>query len=121
MHTRNKTAAAQNRRQDAARKKFPELMRRRDASVYLKEVHDLQFVPDTLAKFACEGTGPEMVYVNDIPFYRPSGLDLWAKAKMGKPTAQARKYAQPRGKSQRRKADDQAGPERGQQQAQELA
>jgi len=87
MHTR-----ARNGRRAAARK-YAKLIRRREASQYLLQVHGIQYVPDTLAKFACEGTGPEMVYVNDIPFYRPTALDAWAKAKIGKPTTQAQKDA----------------------------
>jgi hypothetical protein len=88
--------AARKARLAAAKKTFGKLLRRREASQYLREVHGIQYAPDTLAGFACEGTGPEMVYINDIPFYRPTALDVWAKAKMSKPTTQGQKYARPR-------------------------
>ena len=98
MRTQNQTkaAAARNRKSAAAKKRFPKLMRRRDAPRYLLEIHGLQYAADTLAKFACEGIGAEMTYVNDIPFYTPAALDAWAKLKTSKPTRQARKYPQPR-------------------------
>jgi hypothetical protein len=79
------------KRSRAAAKKYPKLLRRWDASKYLLEVHGLQFAPGTLAKFACEGTGPEIHFVNKLPFYRPAGLDAWAKTKFGKPTPRAQK------------------------------
>jgi len=78
--------------------KYPKLLRRQQASQYLLEVHGLRFAWTTLAKFSCRGVGPEVVYVNDIPFYRPAGLDVWARATISKPTTQARKYPQPRGR-----------------------
>jgi len=87
---RNQTEATQKERRAAARK-YPKLIRRREASQYLFEVHGLQFAPDTLAKFACQGNGPEICFVNKIPFYRPTELDAWAKAKISKPTTQAKK------------------------------
>src|SRR5262245_2449932 len=98
---RNQTEATQKERRAAARK-YPKLIRRREASQYLLEVHGLQFAPDTLAKFACEGTGPEIHFVNKIPFYRPTGLDTWAKAKISKPTRQAKKDPYHRNRRQAR-------------------
>jgi hypothetical protein len=88
-------------RRAAARKKthYPRLMRRQQASEYLLEVHGLQFAPDTLAKFACAGSGPKIYFVNKIPFYRPTGLDVWAKAKISRPTTHAKKYTQPRNRN----------------------
>src|SRR5262245_17810463 len=107
------TAAAQRGRRTAARKKAsPKLLRRWEASQYLLEVHGLRFAPGTLAKFACLGIGPEVCYVNEIPFYRPIKLDTWAKASISKPTTHARKYAQPRNRGQR-PADRRLKPEQG--------
>jgi len=93
---RNAGGPAMKNRQAAA--KYPKLLRRQQASEYLLAVHGLQFAPSTLAKFACQGVGPQIRFVNSIPFYPPPGLDVWARATISKPTARARKYAQPRGR-----------------------
>src|SRR5262249_571556 len=90
MHTRAR------KEQRAAAKKYPKLRGGWEASQYLEEVHGLRCAASTLAKKACLGTGPEVVYVNDIPFYQPTGLDAWAKATISKPTPRARKYDPPR-------------------------
>ena len=94
MHTR-----ARKRSRAEARKRYVKLLRRWEASQYLLEVHGLHFAPATLAKFACWGTGPEICFVNKIPFYRPAGLDVRAHASISKPTARARKDAYHRNRS----------------------
>jgi hypothetical protein len=78
-------------------------IRRTAASEYLERVHGIKQSPATLAAKACRGQGPEIEYVNRIPFHRLSALDAYAKAVVSKPTKQARKYAQPR--NQRHKGD----------------
>src|SRR5262245_64152717 len=91
---RNRGRGSMKNRRAAA--KYPRLLRRQQASEYLLEIHGLQFAPSTLAKFACQGTGPEIRLVNSIPFYPPPGLDVWAKTTISKPTPNARKNARPR-------------------------
>jgi hypothetical protein len=81
-------------------KRYAKLLRRWEASQYLLEMHGLRCAPASLAKKACLGVGPKICFVNGIPFYRPSGLDQWAKASIGAPTACARKYTQPRNRRQ---------------------
>jgi hypothetical protein len=75
---------------------IPVLLRRWEASEYLREVHGIQYTRNTLALFACQGKGPEITFVGNVPFYRPASLDAWAKALISKPTPRARKYAHPR-------------------------
>jgi len=102
---------ARKRSRATARKRYVKLLRRWQASQYLLEVHGLQCAPATLAKKACKGTGPEICFVNGIPFYRPAGLDAWAKASIGKPTPHARKDAYPRNRSApRRQQQNDAQP-----------
>jgi hypothetical protein len=69
------------------------------------EVHGLQCAPATLAKKACNGTGPEICFVNKIPFHKPAALDAYAKASIGKPTTQAQKDAYDRNRSRLRRGD----------------
>src|SRR5262245_30701466 len=87
-----------------ARKKtrYAKLLRRWEAAQYLQEVHGLHFAPATLAKFACRGVGPGICFVNSIPFYKPAGLDVWAKATIGKPTPHAKKDTHHRNRSRPR-------------------
>jgi hypothetical protein len=59
--------------------------RRTDASRYLKETWGIDRSPRTLAKEACQGGGPEMVYAGRIPLYTESALDTYAQAKLSKP------------------------------------
>jgi hypothetical protein len=86
MHIR-----ARKRSRAETKKRYAKLLRRWEASQYLLEVHGLQFAPASLAKKACLGIGPEICFVNTIPFYQPTALDAWAKAKISKPTTQAKK------------------------------
>jgi hypothetical protein len=59
--------------------------RRKEASVYLKEVWGLDYSPKTLAKLACIGGGPEIEYAGRIPTHTEPGLDKFAKAKLSPP------------------------------------
>ncbi len=56
-------------------------LRRADASVYLKENHDLDCAPKTLAKLAVIGGGPAMEYAGRFPLYPEDALDDYARQK----------------------------------------
>jgi hypothetical protein len=59
-------------------------LRRKDAATYLKNKYG-HGSPRTLAKLACLGGGPEMVYVGRNPYYTEQDLDAWALSKMSAP------------------------------------
>jgi hypothetical protein len=82
------------------------LLRRGPASQYLLERHGITRAATTLAGDACRGVGPEIEYVNKVPFYRPAALDAYAAAVLSPPTRQARRYERPRnpGKAEVHKA-----------------
>ena len=54
--------------------------RRKDASLYLKEVWGISRTPKTLAKLAVIGGGPEIEYDGRVPTYTEPGLDAFAEA-----------------------------------------
>ena len=99
---------ARKRSRAEAKKRYAKLLRRWEAAQYLLEVHGLRFAPATLAKFACLGTGPEICFVNTLPFYRLAGLDFWAKKQIGKPTPRARKDSYDRNRSAPRQLQESA-------------
>jgi hypothetical protein len=74
------------------------LLRRGEASDYLRREHGLQRAASTLAKDACSSTGegPPFKYINRIPYYWPSGLDDWVRTVRGRPRVRAKKYDPPR-------------------------
>jgi hypothetical protein len=59
--------------------------RRDEASAYLKENHDLDCAPKTLAKLASIGGGPVMEYAGRFPLYPEEGLDHFAESKLSGP------------------------------------
>jgi hypothetical protein len=59
--------------------------RRKDASVYLKQVWGLDYSPKTLAKLACVGGGPEIEYAGRFPTHTEHGLDKFAREKLSRP------------------------------------
>lgn len=61
------------------------LLRRAEASEYLREHHCLEIAKSTLAKFATIGGGPLMVYAGRFPLYRPADLDAWAAERVSPP------------------------------------
>lgn len=61
------------------------LLRRAEASDYLRERHSLEIAKSTLAKFATVGGGPVMVYSGRFPYYRPADLDAWAEDRISPP------------------------------------
>src|SRR5262249_4994462 len=103
MHARTR-----KRTRAEAKKRYAKLLRRWEASQYLLEVHGLQVAPASLAKKACLGIGPEICFVNKIPFYRPARLDVWAKVSIGKPTPRARKDPYDRNRSAPRQLQESA-------------
>lgn len=58
-------------------------LRRKEASEYLEKKHGLIFSTKTLAKYACQGTGPGYNKVNRAPLYAVAELDRWALEKLG--------------------------------------
>ena len=60
----------------------PRRLRRTEASKYLKEHHDYNCAPKTLAKLAVIGGGPEMVYAGRFPLYPEDALDDFVRSKL---------------------------------------
>jgi len=65
----------------------PPYRRRADASEYLEKEHGIQRSPKTLAKLACLGGGPPMVYDGRIPLYWDASLDVWAAEQLTPPVS----------------------------------
>jgi hypothetical protein len=59
------------------------LLRRREASAYLKATWGIDRAISTLNKLACIGGGPAFCRDGRIPLYAPSDLDDWARSKIG--------------------------------------
>jgi hypothetical protein len=59
-------------------------LRRKQAAEYLLGKYGFG-AARMLAKLACVGGGPEMVYAGDIPLYTPEALDTWAGSKLSAP------------------------------------
>jgi len=59
------------------------LLRRREASSYLKSIHGVDCAPSTLAKLFCIGGGPCVHKVGRFPCYAPADLDAWARSRIG--------------------------------------
>ncbi len=64
---------------------FPVRLRRKDASAYLARVHSVSYAPQTLARLACAGGGPEFVRIGHMPLYEPAALDAWVVARTTRP------------------------------------
>jgi hypothetical protein len=60
-------------------------LRRAEASSYLKQTWSIDRSPRTLAKEACCGGGPEMVYAGRVPLYTEAALDAYARSKLSRP------------------------------------
>jgi hypothetical protein len=61
------------------------LLRRKQASDYLREKHGLERAPSTLAKLAVIGGGPIFRYAGRIPLYPPENLDAYAESVLSPP------------------------------------
>jgi hypothetical protein len=59
----------------------PKLYRRPAAAAYVREVFQIPCSPNTLAKMATVGGGPEITYVGRWPMYSEAALDTWVAAK----------------------------------------
>jgi hypothetical protein len=69
----------------------PQLLRRKQASEYLREIWGLERTVGTLTQDAFHGRGPDFVYINGVPYYQPSAIDAWIEAQL-KPTKQRRDH-----------------------------
>ncbi len=59
-------------------------LRRSEAAKYVVEKHNVPCSPKTLAKLACVSSdGPPFRMAGRFPLYPVSGLDAWARAKIG--------------------------------------
>jgi hypothetical protein len=59
------------------------LLRRREASAYLKTTWGIDRATSTLAKLSCIGGGPAFRKVGRIPHYTIADLDEFALSKIG--------------------------------------
>jgi hypothetical protein len=58
-------------------------VRRRKAADYIQEVHGQKVSPQTLARFACNGGGPEMIKLkNGDVLYETDALDDWCRSRL---------------------------------------
>ena len=59
-------------------------LRRTDAASYITHTYGIPCSPKTLAKLACVSSdGPPFRLAGRFPLYPTSGLDDWAKSKIG--------------------------------------
>jgi hypothetical protein len=61
---------------------WPDRLRRADASLYLREKHGVETAPQTLAKLAVSGGGPEYDLWGRIPYYPIEKLDEWVLSRL---------------------------------------
>jgi hypothetical protein len=60
------------------------MLRRVEAAQYVRDTHNIPCSPKTLAKLACVSSeGPPFRLAGRFPLYPVSGLDAWARAKIG--------------------------------------
>ncbi|WP_374623140.1 hypothetical protein [Devosia sp.] len=62
---------------------LPPRIRRNDVPAYLRATFGIEIAPATLAKYACLGGGPALVYFGRVPLYELSALNEWAEARLG--------------------------------------
>lgn len=59
-------------------------LRRKEAAQYVRDTFNIPCSPKTLAKLACiSSDGPPFRRAGRIPLYPVSGLDAWARGKIG--------------------------------------
>ena len=58
-------------------------LRRKEAAKYVVETYNLPCSPKTLAKLACVSSDGPPFHAGRFPLYPVSGLDTWAKKKIG--------------------------------------
>ena len=61
---------------------YPQNLRRREASQYLRERYNIRRAPSTLAKLAVVGGGPSFRHAGRVPLYPIPELDRWAESIM---------------------------------------
>src|SRR5262249_30688637 len=66
-------------------RRWSKLMRTREASAYLAEVHGVQLSEATLNKLGCVGGGPKYFKDGRYPGYPSEFLDTFAQARLGAP------------------------------------
>jgi hypothetical protein len=59
------------------------LLRRKEAARYISEKRGLPVAPQTLAKLAVIGGGPNFRKFGRYPVYSIADLDAWAESKLG--------------------------------------
>jgi hypothetical protein len=59
----------------------PVRLRRAAACEYLARVHSVVYAPQSLARFACTGGGPEFVRIGHLPLYETAALDAWVASR----------------------------------------
>jgi hypothetical protein len=77
--------------------KLDRLLRRTEAAKYVTDTYGIPCSPKTLAKLACVSSeGPPFRLAGRFPLYPVSGLDAWARAKIGplvRSTSEVRRVA----------------------------
>ena len=77
--------------------KLEQCLRRKDAAKYILETYHVQCSAKTLANLACVSSdGPPFRKVGRFPVYPVSGLDTWARSRIGplvRSTSEARAVA----------------------------
>ena len=77
--------------------KLERLLRRTEAAAYVTATYGIPCSPKTLAKIACVASdGPPFRLAGRFPLYPTSGLDIWAKNKIGplvRSTSEVRRVA----------------------------
>ena len=69
---------------DPTKPRYDQLFRRVGAARYVEETYGFPCSPKTLAKLACVSShGPPFRKAGRIPLYPKTGLDDWAKGKIG--------------------------------------
>lgn len=73
------------------------LLRRTEAASYVTKTYGIPCSPKTLAKIACVSSdGPPFRLAGRFPLYPTSGLDAWARSKIGplvRSTSEVRRVA----------------------------
>jgi hypothetical protein len=73
------------------------LLRRTEAAKYVRDTYGIPCSPKTLAKIACVSSdGPPFRLAGRFPLYPTSGLDTWARDKIGplvRSTSEVRRVA----------------------------
>lgn len=62
--------------------RFPQYLRRKQASEYLKEVWGLSYAESTLARLCSQGVGPETHLDGRTALHTPAALDAFAKSRI---------------------------------------